>query len=78
MTASPTTSSRQTGDSSPLNMFFDQAQQSMVIAPPMDMSRESTAELELLENSGLETVPMESLYDLPTQLHPKMTSSLRV
>jgi hypothetical protein len=64
MTASPTTSSRQTGDSSPLNTFFDQAQQSMVIAPPMDMSRESTAELELLENSGLETVPMESLYDL--------------
>jgi hypothetical protein len=64
MTASPTTPSRQTVDSSPLNMLFDSAQPSMVIAPPMDMSRESTAELELLENSGLETVPMESLYDL--------------
>jgi hypothetical protein len=35
--------------------------QNMVIAPPMDMSRGSTAEL---EDSGLATVPMDSLYDL--------------
>lgn len=61
---SPTASSRQTENSSPVNMFFDQAQPPMIMAPPMDMSRESTAESDLLENSGLETVPMESLYDL--------------
>ncbi|KAF1913597.1 hypothetical protein BDU57DRAFT_316325 [Ampelomyces quisqualis] len=35
--------------------------QNMVVAPLMDMSRGSTAEL---EDSGLATVPMDSLYDL--------------
>ncbi|KAH6011675.1 hypothetical protein HBI83_157060 [Parastagonospora nodorum] len=64
MAVSPGGSSRQTEDSSPANTFFEHAQSGMVVPPPMDMTREATAELEFLNDSGLATVPMKSLYDL--------------
>jgi hypothetical protein len=64
MAVSPGGSSRQTEDSSPANTFFEHAQSGLVVPPPMDMTREATAELEFLNDSGLATVPMKSLYDL--------------
>jgi hypothetical protein len=64
MAVSPGASSRQTEDSSPANTFFEHAQSNMVVPPPMDMTRESTADIEFMDDSGLATVPMRSLYDL--------------
>jgi hypothetical protein len=64
LAVSPVASSRQTDTYSPASVNSEHGHCSMVVPPPMDMTRDSTAEPDMFEEFGLATVPMNSLYDL--------------
>ncbi|KAF2819978.1 hypothetical protein CC86DRAFT_334232 [Ophiobolus disseminans] len=62
--ASPVVSSRQIDNFSPANVISEHGHSALVVPPPMDMTRDPSAEPDSLEEAGLATVPMRSLYDL--------------
>ena len=62
--ASPAGSSKQNDNFSPANVISEHGHSALVVPPPMDMTREPSAEPDALEDAGLATVPMRSLYDL--------------
>jgi hypothetical protein len=66
LTVSPGGSSRRAETYSPASTNSDIGHASMVVPPSMtmDMTRDPTAEPDALEQFGLATVPMNSLYDL--------------
>jgi hypothetical protein len=64
LAVSPVASSRQAETCSPASMNSEHGHSSMVVPLSMDMTRDSTAEPDILEEFGLATVPMNSLYDL--------------
>jgi hypothetical protein len=64
LSVSPGGSSRRADTYSPASTNSDTGHSSMVVPPSMDMTRDPTAEPDILEEFGLATVPMNSLYDL--------------
>ncbi|CAA9965439.1 fungal specific transcription factor [Pyrenophora teres f. maculata] len=61
---SPQPRSAQTPTISPPNVVSDNGHTTLVVPPPMDMTRDTSIERESGEESGLVTAPMRSLYDL--------------
>ncbi|RAR07597.1 fungal-specific transcription factor-like protein [Stemphylium lycopersici] len=61
---SPQPPSGQTMTISPTNVMSENGHTTLVVPPPMDMTRENSIERESGEESGLVTAPMRSLYDL--------------
>jgi hypothetical protein len=61
---SPAASSRPTEDYSPADVLSNPSHSTMSMPSCMDMIRDSTAEIDLLEEVGLSRMPMTSLYDL--------------
>lgn len=62
--ASPVGSSKQNDNFSPPNVMSEHGHSTLVVPPPMDMTRDPSAEPDSAEDIGLATVPMRSLYDL--------------
>ncbi|KAH7079011.1 fungal-specific transcription factor-like protein [Paraphoma chrysanthemicola] len=61
--SSPAASSKQTDTFTPVNVVTEHGH-SMVVPPPMDMTRDPSVEPDSNEDAALATVPMRSLYDL--------------
>ncbi|RMZ72258.1 C6 transcription factor [Pyrenophora seminiperda CCB06] len=61
---SPRSHAARTSTISPPNVVSDNGHATLVVPPPMDMTRDTSVERESGEESGLVTAPMRSLYDL--------------
>ncbi|KAH7402690.1 fungal-specific transcription factor-like protein [Pyrenochaeta sp. MPI-SDFR-AT-0127] len=62
--SSPHPQSGQTVTISPTNVVTENGHTTLVVPPPMDMTRDTSVEPESGEESSLVTAPMRSLYDL--------------
>ncbi|CAO2657303.1 Nn.00g034290.m01.CDS01 [Neocucurbitaria sp. VM-36] len=62
--SSPHAQSGRTLAISPANVVSENGHTTMVVPPPMDMTRDTSVEREFGEESGLVMAPMRSLYDL--------------
>ncbi|KAJ4374199.1 hypothetical protein N0V83_002940 [Neocucurbitaria cava] len=49
---------------SPANVVSENGHTTMIVPPPMDMTRDTSVDKEFVEESGLVMAPMRSLYDL--------------
>ncbi|EOA81436.1 uncharacterized protein SETTUDRAFT_142926 [Exserohilum turcica Et28A] len=61
---SPQPPSGQTVTVTPTNVVSENGHTTLVVPPPMDMTRDNSVERDSGEESGLVTAPMRSLYDL--------------
>jgi hypothetical protein len=61
---SPQPATGRTMTISPTNVLSESGHTTLLVPPPMDMTRDTSVEREPGEDSGLVTAPMRSLYDL--------------